>query len=474
MGIRFFKSASITGGSQFLGTEFSAVSSKPTKTLIVREILLKMGGEVKNYEVRKTIQQSGGPVTLALLAKSGSTDTDVIIKGTDADVALLPGEQIQVFTSGATSSMEARLQYEEIDGSQEPAFNDPKFTRWEEAPMAIIINGVDTDPTSPLSAGGTSIDASTEIEGGGDVFASAESQSDLESEVLSIVSQLEESGVSSLDLEALQTLINGQASLLETIQAALADSLQIVIVSPAENITATELNDGPAGTVKRTIVAQLKTKGGASIVHNWANLEATIVPVENADNGAIGAPTMDNTPIFFKGKLTAPATFDTNGPAGSKNHIPGTAASEILTLTANFSNNDTVTIDTKVYTMQTVLTDVDGNVLIGASASDSIDNLIAAITLGSGSGTLYAASTTLHPTATAAAGAGDTMDATANAVGTAGNSITTTETSGTASWGAATMSGGVDADSFDFPIDLSTAFPLLANVPIVTKIYTVT
>lgn len=118
------------------------------------------------------------------------------------------------------------------------------------------------------------------------------------------------------------------------------------------------------------------------------------------------------------------------------------AATEILTLTGNAADTETVTIDTKTYTFQTTLTDVDGNVLIGATASDSIDNLIAAITLGSGSGSTYAASTTLHPTVTAAAGAGDTMDATAKKSGTAGNSIATTETLGSGSWGAATMSGG--------------------------------
>lgn len=118
------------------------------------------------------------------------------------------------------------------------------------------------------------------------------------------------------------------------------------------------------------------------------------------------------------------------------------AATEVLTLTANAGNTETVTIDTKTYTFQTVLTNVDGNVLIGATASDSIDNLIAAITLGAGAGTLYAALTTLHPTATASAGAGDTMDAAAKKEGTAGNTIATTETMANGSWGAATMSGG--------------------------------
>jgi hypothetical protein len=120
------------------------------------------------------------------------------------------------------------------------------------------------------------------------------------------------------------------------------------------------------------------------------------------------------------------------------------AAFGTLTLTSNASNGDTVTIGTKTYTLQTVLTNVDGNVLIGATASISIDNLIAAITLGGGAGTLYATATTLHPTVTAEGGTGDTMLATANERGTSGNSIATTETGAAMSWGAATLLGGVN------------------------------
>ncbi len=121
------------------------------------------------------------------------------------------------------------------------------------------------------------------------------------------------------------------------------------------------------------------------------------------------------------------------------------AATGTLTLTGNVSNGDQVTTGTKTYTFQTVLTNVDGNVLIGGSASDSIDNLIAAITLGAGSGTLYAAATTANGFLTTVAGAGDTMVATALVAGTAGNTIATTDpvdSGGVMSWGAVTLTGG--------------------------------
>jgi hypothetical protein len=120
--------------------------------------------------------------------------------------------------------------------------------------------------------------------------------------------------------------------------------------------------------------------------------------------------------------------------------VVGVGATGTLTATANFANTETVTLGTKTYTFQTVLTNVDGNVLIGASASDSLDNLIAAINLGAGAGTLYAAATTVNADAYAAAGAGDTLLATAKTP--PGNAVATTDTAANASWGAATLTGG--------------------------------
>lgn len=129
--------------------------------------------------------------------------------------------------------------------------------------------------------------------------------------------------------------------------------------------------------------------------------------------------------------------------------VPATEAYETLTLTGDPLNDETVVIDTKTYTFKTVLSDTDGFVLIGATASDSLDNLIAAITLGAGAGTLYAASTTLHPSVTAVAYPGDTMYATAKLKGTDGNSIASTETLTNGSWGGATLSGATQWASDD-------------------------
>ena len=75
------------------------------------------------------------------------------------------------------------------------------------------------------------------------------------------------------------------------------------------------------------------------------------------------------------------------------------AATGILTLTDTMVHEDTITIDTKTYVLVDAIgaQSVDGRVLIGATASDTIDNLIAAINLDAGASTLYSANTTLHP-----------------------------------------------------------------------------
>ncbi len=108
----------------------------------------------------------------------------------------------------------------------------------------------------------------------------------------------------------------------------------------------------------------------------------------------------------------------------------------VLTLSANVSDTETVTIGDHVYTFQTSLTDLPDNVLIGALATDSIDNLIAAINNGAGEGTKYGTGTVINAYVTASAGAGDTMDV-VDKVGLLTSA--TTETSGTASWAATSL-----------------------------------
>lgn len=141
----------------------------------------------------------------------------------------------------------------------------------------------------------------------------------------------------------------------------------------------------------------------------------------------------------------------------TRSSLAAVKAAGVLTLTGNAGDTETVTIGSKTYTFQSTLTNVDGNVKVGATASDSIDNLIAAITLGAGGGTLYAAATTAHSSATATAGAGDTMNVEALTAGTAGNSIATTETLANGSFASATLTGGLAAAVYGVKIGASAS-----------------
>lgn len=121
-------------------------------------------------------------------------------------------------------------------------------------------------------------------------------------------------------------------------------------------------------------------------------------------------------------------------------------ATQTLTASANFGNTETVTIGAKVYTFQTSLTNVDGNVKIGVDLATSLVNLKNAITGSGGTpGTDYAATMTAHPTVDSVSSNATTLVVRAKATGTGGNAIVTTETAANAAWGAATLAGGVNA-----------------------------
>ena len=121
------------------------------------------------------------------------------------------------------------------------------------------------------------------------------------------------------------------------------------------------------------------------------------------------------------------------------------AAVNTYTLTGNPIAGEEVTIDGERYLFQTLL-NAAGDVLIGATASDTLDNLIAAINGAAGAGTTYGTGTVAHPTVTAAAGAGDTMVVTAKTPGAASSLIETTETTTLGNWTYDNMYGGVDDD----------------------------
>ncbi len=75
-----------------------------------------------------------------------------------------------------------------------------------------------------------------------------------------------------------------------------------------------------------------------------------------------------------------------------------------LTFASNANNNETMRLNNKDYLWQSILTDIDGNIQIGANAAASAANMIAAVTLTGTPGTDYALSMTINSDLTAGPG----------------------------------------------------------------------
>lgn len=129
-----------------------------------------------------------------------------------------------------------------------------------------------------------------------------------------------------------------------------------------------------------------------------------------------------------------------------------------ITLTGQPTDGQQFVIGSKTYTFQSVLTNVDGNILIGASLAATQQNIIDAINLTGTPGTQYASAMTEHPQVSAGtAWAANVLVITAKTAGTAGNSLAFTETTSNMTMDGSSVLGGTragadesDADSFLF------------------------
>lgn len=186
----------------------------------------------------------------------------------------------------------------------------------------------------------------------------------------------------------------------------------------------TSLNNGlkkVTGTPDATHVAVTDTglvdETGAAITISRVGIEFAS-GVASVTNGGVAFPTFD---------------------------VANVAATGVLTSSANYANAETVTIGTKVYTFQSSLTNVDGNVKIGASEAATIANLHHAINASGGTpGTDYALATVANADVTAVDDGAHVVTVTAKVTGV--STVATTETSATAAWAHPTLFGGVGRD----------------------------
>jgi len=321
---------------------------------------------------------------------------------------------------------------------------------------AIDLSGVaGTDYATSMTAHG-SVDVAAF--GGDDAVLTAQ-VAGLASDAIATTSAFEDGGNSFDDTTLGTTLegLNGLETELEALSnitnvsitgaGTIGDPWIITFVSPGnEDVPAMTADDTnllggtPASVIAEETAGVADTDGvihiGGSLADSKANLVAAFDLSGVAGTDYATAMTAHTTvDIAAFGGNDAVLTAKTKGTAG--NSLAST--SSFFTGTNQFDDtsfgntttgvaNDTYTIDTKTYTFQETLTDVDGNVFIGGSLAQAKLNLVAAMDLSGVAGTDYALAMTAHTTVDIAAFIVDDVFLTAKTAGAAGELIDTTET----------------------------------------------
>jgi hypothetical protein len=138
----------------------------------------------------------------------------------------------------------------------------------------------------------------------------------------------------------------------------------------------------------------------------------------------------------------------------------GTAASGTISLTGQPSDGDTFTINGTVYTFKTALTPTANQVLIGATAAATANNLFQALVGDpSTSGTNYAAGTTALPSTLipSVPSSAQVITITYSLTGTAGNAITLVKSGTNLAVSGATMAGGVAGETATIVVQSATS-----------------
>ena len=166
-------------------------------------------------------------------------------------------------------------------------------------------------------------------------------------------------------------------------------------------------------------------------------------------------------------------TWDT-ATAAIAGSVAATYAGRTLTFSGNAVADETVTIGSVAYTWKASVTTTANEVKVGVDTATSVTNLINAITLGAGSGTLYGSATVEHPLVDATGGI-STIDVVAKSTGIAGNSIATTETMTNAAFGGPTLTGGLTGSGAyrKEGVEWAAVDPEGLPLPVATKIYSV-
>ena len=210
-----------------------------------------------------------------------------------------------------------------------------------------------------------------------------------------------------------------------------------------------------AGDFAQNASGYLVTTNGGYVL-GYPAVNGVISPSQTLAPLQISAGQISQPNATTKVELTM--NLDASGAAAA-------AATGTLTATGNATAGDTITIAGTTYSFVSTLGSTPNEVLISSASTGAeaatLANLVEAINngpTGKGAGTDYSDGTNANGQVTAAAGPGaGQVTLTAANAGTAGNSIATTVTLGGsskfgASFGSATLAGGVVGASFSEPV----------------------
>jgi hypothetical protein len=186
----------------------------------------------------------------------------------------------------------------------------------------------------------------------------------------------------------------------------------------------------------RTYTFKSTLTGASDEIKIGADAATTLDNVKSAINATAGAGTAYGTGTVVNTQVSATTNTDTT--------------QVLQALSVGNDGNTITTVETSSHlsfggaTLAGGVDPVAGEVLIGGSAAVALDNIKSAVNLTAGAGTAYSTNTSIHPNVTAGSNTNTTQAFSANSTGTAGNGIATTETSSHLSFGAATLTGGLD------------------------------
>lgn len=207
------------------------------------------------------------------------------------------------------------------------------------------------------------------------------------------------------------------------------------------------------------VAAAIATLTATDLNSTNGTFDAVNVEILNTDTLALQTGTPVNAvaadKILILGASPAEGETVTIGDKVYKFRLDALGAGVAATGTLTFNtelphDGDTVILGNTTYIFKTALSTeptVANEILIEATVTLTIDNLVSAVTGGAGEGTKYSVDTVSQGAATGSKASADTFLMTYNSVGYLGNQYDTLGTLTHATWGDKTLVGGIDAEA---------------------------